>query len=80
MNKSVIIYTQPECPPCKIVKQFLNHHQVPFQEVDITKNEQARNKLIHEIKSSSTPTVTVDSEVVAGFDLARLEKLLELHS
>lgn len=78
MNKTVIVYTQPDCPPCKIVKQYLEHHQVPFQEVDITQNEQARYKLINKLKSSSTPTVTVDSEVVTGFDLPRLEKLLEL--
>ncbi|MED4532879.1 glutaredoxin domain-containing protein [Metabacillus fastidiosus] len=80
MNKKIIVYTQPECPPCQIVKQFLQHHNFSFEEIDITKNEEARLTLINEFKATSTPTVTVDNEIVIGFDLQKLEHLLNIEA
>ncbi|MDQ0229534.1 glutaredoxin family protein [Metabacillus malikii] len=76
MSKKVIVYTQPSCPPCKIVKQFLDHHNVEYIEKDISVDNNARNTLINELSSTSTPTITVDEHVITGFDLQRLENLL----
>jgi glutaredoxin 3 len=77
--KRVTVYTQPDCPPCKIVKEFLRHHQIEFTEFDVSKDKAARNRLINDYRSYSTPTVVVDDQVISGFDLPALEKLLGLH-
>jgi glutaredoxin 3 len=77
-KRKVAVYTQPDCPPCKVVKEFLRHHQIEFEEFDVSKDKAARNRLINVYQSYSTPTVVVNDEVVAGFDLSALEKLLEL--
>ncbi len=76
--KKVIVYTQPSCPPCEVVKKFLAHHNISFTEKDVTIDLEARNTLVGELNSTSTPTVTVDHHVVPGFDLKKLEELLEL--
>lgn len=76
--KLVEVYTQPECPPCQIVKEFLKHNDIAFEEYDIKKDTAARNRLLHEYDSFSTPTVVVDGEVVAGFQIEKLEELLNL--
>ncbi|CAG9619909.1 glutaredoxin domain-containing protein [Sutcliffiella rhizosphaerae] len=73
---NITVYTQPDCPPCQVVKQFLTHHEVSFNEVNIKENLKARNHLVNVLQSYSTPTVTVDEHVVKGFDLALLQKLL----
>ncbi|QNF29293.1 glutaredoxin family protein [Metabacillus elymi] len=78
MKKVVIVYSQPSCPPCQVVKQFLNHHNVSYIEEDISVDTDARDKLVNELLSTSTPTITVDDQVVAGFDLKKLEELLDL--
>jgi glutaredoxin-like YruB-family protein len=77
--KRVTVYTQPDCPPCKIVKEFLRHHQIEFTEFDVSKDKAARNRLINDYQSYSTPTVVVDDQVISGFDLPALEQLLGLH-
>ncbi|TDL80128.1 glutaredoxin domain-containing protein [Peribacillus frigoritolerans] len=77
-SKRVEVYTQPDCPPCQIVKQFLDHHKIEYKVFDVSKDANARSKMINELKSYSTPTVTVDGEIAAGFDLQKLEKLLEI--
>ncbi|WP_226666033.1 glutaredoxin family protein [Metabacillus litoralis] len=78
--KNVVIYTQPNCPPCQIVKQFLNHHNVDFDEKDVSEDFDARETLVNKLHSTSTPTVTIDNEVVTGFNLKRLEELLGIES
>ncbi|MBM7703405.1 glutaredoxin domain-containing protein [Metabacillus iocasae] len=78
MSKTVEVYTQPACPPCQVVKQFLTHYNVPFVEFDVSKDQSARNRMLNEFQSYSTPTVRVGSDIVKGFDLQQLEALLEL--
>jgi glutaredoxin 3 len=77
-EKTVTVYTQPDCPPCKVVKEFLRHHQIDFEEFDVSKDKAARNRLINVYRSYSTPTIVVGDEVVTGFDLQALEKILGL--
>ncbi|WP_425593972.1 glutaredoxin family protein [Metabacillus endolithicus] len=61
-------------------KEVLDHHQISYLEKDVSKDLDARNTLINELQSTSTPTVTVDDAVVTGFDLQKLEKLLEIEN
>jgi glutaredoxin-like protein NrdH len=34
--RTVTVYSQPHCQPCKATKRWLNKNEVPFTEVDIT--------------------------------------------
>jgi glutaredoxin-like YruB-family protein len=76
--KKVDVYTQPDCPPCQIIKEFLKHNYITFTEYDVKKDAAARNRLLYDYDSYSTPTVVVDGEVVAGFQIEKLQQLLEL--
>lgn len=75
--KKVVLYTQPQCPPCEIVKMFLNDKNVNYKEINITTNTKARDFLVNELKSYSTPTVTVDDVVISGFNLEAISNALE---
>jgi glutaredoxin-like YruB-family protein len=72
------IYTQNDCPPCKIVKMFLNEYKIEFVEKNITQDQKARDELTKVYGAFSTPTVVVDDEVIIGFDLKRLSKALKI--
>ncbi|WRP08255.1 glutaredoxin domain-containing protein [Rossellomorea aquimaris] len=74
--KKVTLYTQPDCPPCEVVKMFLKEHNVEYKEINIKEDEQARDYLVKELKSYSTPTITVDSVVISGFNLDALTAAL----
>jgi Glutaredoxin-like protein, YruB-family len=74
----ITVYSQPDCPPCQVVKQFLAHHNISFEHIDITEDLKARDYLVHELQSFSTPTVTVGEQVVKGFDLQLLSQLLNI--
>ncbi|WP_078381085.1 glutaredoxin domain-containing protein [Sutcliffiella halmapala] len=74
----ITVYTQPDCPPCQVVKQFLTHHGIPFEQIDISQDHHAREYLVYELQSFSTPTVTVDEHIVKGFDLQTLQQILQI--
>ncbi|SEN32374.1 Glutaredoxin-like protein, YruB-family [Mesobacillus persicus] len=74
----LIIYTQNDCPPCKIVKMFLNEHNVDFQEKNISTDEKARQELTKTYGAYSTPTVVIGKEVIIGFNLEKLSRTLNI--
>lgn len=39
--KKIEVYTQPDCPPCVIVKEFLKHNNVVYEEFDVKKDAAA---------------------------------------
>jgi len=57
------------------VKEFLSQNGVGFIERDVQKDEHAMDEL-SELGYMTTPVITVDGEVVVGFNRKRLEELL----
>lgn len=75
----IIIYTQPDCPPCDIAKLFLTEYGFTYELKDIKKDSKARNDLMNKYNSFSTPTFVVDNkEVITGFDIEKLKEILQI--
>ena len=71
----MLLYSQPGCPPCVAVKQFLKARDVAFEYRDVQADPVALRELVA-LNSRSTPTIVVGEEVMIGFDPERLELLL----
>ena len=41
----VTIYTQPNCQPCRLTKDFFNRNGIRYTEIDVTVNSQALEKI-----------------------------------
>ncbi|KSU62339.1 NrdH-redoxin [[Bacillus] enclensis] len=76
--KHVTLYTQPDCPPCEVVKLFMKEYKIEYIEKNIKEDNEARDYLIKQLKAYSTPTITVDDTVITGFDLDGLKAALEI--
>jgi glutaredoxin-like YruB-family protein len=76
MSKTVILFTQPDCPPCRWAKSHMEDKGIAFVERDITEDPQAVDDLVSKYQSRSTPTLVIGEEVMIGFDPERLEELL----
>ncbi|MEH7445099.1 glutaredoxin family protein [Bacillus sp. JJ1122] len=74
----IIVYTQNECPPCKIVKMFLTEYGFSFSEKNIHEDEKSRQELTDRYGSYSTPTIVVGTEVIIGFDIGKLKLVLNV--
>lgn len=74
----IILYSQPECPPCEITKKFLKEYGFSYTEKNIKEDKKARNDLMNKYQSYSTPTIVIDDQVVRGFDLKELMRILQI--
>jgi glutaredoxin-like YruB-family protein len=75
--KEIVLYTQPDCPPCEITKMFLNEKGYIYTIKDIKKDAAAHKELTRQYKSFSTPTIVIGDTVIRGFDLERLQSVLD---
>lgn len=76
MKPRVVLFSQPDCPPCHVLKIFLEEKGVEFEERDITRDPSAARELMEKHKSHSTPTLVIGEEVLIGFDPERIDKIL----
>jgi len=76
MKPKAILFTQPDCPPCHVLKVFLDERGVAFEERDITADPEAVRELMEKYGSHSTPTLVMGDEVLIGFDPERIDEIL----
>jgi glutaredoxin len=77
----VLIFTQPGCLSCELMKIFLEAKEITFEERDISSDLEARREMTEDHDSSETPTLVIFSgettEVIIGFDPVRLDQFLD---
>lgn len=76
----VLLYTQPGCLSCELIRVYFEAREIKFEEHDITTDEEARRAMIDIYDSDETPTIVIGTEVVTGFDPVRLDQLLSADS
>jgi glutaredoxin 3 len=72
----VKIYTTPTCGYCRQAKSFLGQLGVDYTEYDVSRDRSAAEEMVRLTGQMGVPVITVDNEVVIGFDRARLQALL----
>jgi glutaredoxin len=80
MTLKIILFTQPRCLSCELLKVYLEARELAFLERDISADPAARLEMVEEHDSLTTPTLVVLSgetaEVIVGFDPERLDELI----
>ena len=81
MTIRILLFTQPGCLSCELMKVFLEAKQIAFEERDISTDREARREMTERLDSTETPTLVVISgettEVIVGFDPVRLDQFLD---
>jgi glutaredoxin len=73
----VVMYCTAWCPACRRARGLLRAHNIPFTEIDITRDREAAARVRSWANGSeTTPTFEVNGEVVVNFQRSRLMELL----
>ena len=75
-GKSVTVYSTPTCPYCHQVKEYLTSRSIAFAEHNVATDLDARNVMVQRSGQLGVPVIEVDSQIVVGFNRAKLEELL----
>ncbi len=74
--KDVTVYSTPLCAPCERLKRHLREKGVAFKVIDVMMDEEA-GAFLESRGIRTTPVISVDGELVIGFDRMRIDELLE---
>ena len=72
----VTIYTTPTCGYCYQAKEFFKQQGVPYREKNVAADRRAATEMVQLSGQQGVPVITVDGNVVVGFDQPRLRQLL----
>ena len=74
----VRVFTSEICPYCITLKNFLKEHNIPFEEADVTENQQIQKEMIEKSGQMGLPVVEINGEIVVGFYKEKICKLLNI--
>jgi len=77
-ERKVRLFLTPGCPYCFTLKEFLKEHNIEFEDIDVSKDEKAREEMIEKSGKMEVPIIEIDDQVVAGFDKEKICKLLNI--
>ncbi|HTY89666.1 MAG TPA: glutaredoxin domain-containing protein [Methanocella sp.] len=70
------IYSQPSCPACNELKEYLIGKGVQFTDYNILEDDKALDEMLHVHKVRVTPLVIIGDKKFIGFDVEALENAL----
>ena len=80
MAHRILLFTQPGCLNCEVMKIFLEAKEIAFEERDMSLDSAARAELFDTYHSHTAPTLVIitpsGAEVIEGFDPDRLDQFL----
>lgn len=76
--KRVRIFSSPSCPYCFTLMEFLKEHNIEFEEIDVSKDEKARDEMIKKSGRLEAPIIEIDGQIVVGFDKEKICQLLNI--
>ena len=74
-EKKVVIYSTPTCPYCKRAKDYLTQKGISYTDYDVAKDRDKAKEMIDKSKQMGVPVIIVDSEIIVGFNQAKLDSL-----
>jgi glutaredoxin-like YruB-family protein len=73
---SIRIFSQPTCPACNELKDYLKKKGVNFEDMDVTSNREAMDEMIKVHKVRVTPLLLAGDKKIIGFDPVEVDKVL----
>lgn len=74
--KQIKLYTRTWCGWCLDAKEYLKSRGIPFEEIDVGRDPTANEEMLRLSGQRYVPTIVVDGQVLANFDVIQLERFL----
>jgi len=74
----VKVYSTPICPYCTMAKQFLKEHNIEFEDINVAKDEKAREEMVEKGGQLGVPVIEINNKVIIGFNVEAIKRELNL--
>jgi glutaredoxin 3 len=74
-REEIVVFSSPLCPPCEQLKTYLRSRGIKFAVRDVMVDEEAA-EFLESRNIRSTPVLSVNGELVVGFERELIDELL----
>lgn len=74
--KQIKLYSRELCGWCQEAKEYLRARNIAFEEIDVGRDPDAYDEMTRLSGRRYVPTIVVDGQVLANFDVGQLERFL----
>lgn len=61
-----------------MAKDYFDDNDIKYTERDLTVDEEALNFVLKTLGQAATPVITIDDEIIVGFDRPKIKAALQL--
>ncbi|MFH1587009.1 MAG: glutaredoxin family protein [Candidatus Diapherotrites archaeon] len=84
---AVIVYTLPNCPTCKLAKEFLKENNIVFESYDVIEDKEKAREMVEKRRSVRTeddrdvhfPVIDANGKILNGFSAEELRDALGMN-
>jgi glutaredoxin 3 len=73
---AIKVYSTPTCPWCTVAKKYLTSKNVPFEDLDVSRNREAAMEMVQKSGQRGVPVIDINGKIIVGFDQAAIDRLL----
>lgn len=74
--KNVIVYSTATCPYCRMLKDFLQEKNIPFENVDVGQDHEAALEMREKSGQMGVPVLDIAGKIIIGFDKEEITREL----
>ncbi len=74
---TVKVYSTPTCPWCTVAKNYLKSRNVPFEDIDVTRDRAAAVDMVQKSGQRGVPVIDIDGRIIVGFDQGTIDSLIK---
>jgi glutaredoxin 3 len=74
----VVMFSTPTCTYCKKAKKYFREKQIPFRDVDVSRDQAAARDMVKRSGQQGVPQIQIGSKMIIGFDRPKIDRLLSL--
>lgn len=74
----IIVYGTQMCPWCHKMTDWLKENDIKFEYIDVGTNRDKAVEMVEKSGQMGVPVADVNGEIVTGFDMPKLKKLLNI--
>ena len=72
------MFSTPTCTYCQKAKKYFREKQIPFREVDVSRDQAAARDMVKRSGQQGVPQIQIGSKMIIGFDRPKIDRLLSL--
>ena len=74
----ITVYSTPTCPYCIQLKEWLEKHEVEFEDIDVSADREKAEEMVKKSGQMGVPVIELDKELIIGFDREQISKVLKI--